>query len=620
MVGKNIYYDDYVAGYIGIKDIPYKYWDQNVIKYALFKEPLTYYIHLLINSYSGLTGMSVEECLAKIPNKYKTLLLYKQLLNFNSHKYRYLIPNDIYNKIRVRSMNSADLVANFKYIPETERTPFMYQVLSKVSFEDYLMYAVNYHDLPDIYRKKVMCLGMFYGDIDKYVREIPDEYKTIELGEFLANIDFNRWFPILPEHCKSSSMYEKFVEIDPVKNIDLVPKDKRTGKMYEMLFDYTLDTYLNKIPKEYITKEMWHRLIRINPSKYLHIAPSKYVDKDIAIYLLESNPRSLSIIPKKLLTKSFFIGLIKKNPKKYLSILPEKYYTDDVAMEIAKILENHYDKLLINANPKLNRMILKYNSTLINQFTPKAFHDIINEELIKMVDDGTDIIDIVNKYHVNTEAIMRVFKSLAKKDHNLYKSIKDYLNGDRVYQKYINIDADLRKLEEIILSIGNVSRHSFSINQKLQFAYLTKKYLTYSLEDIYAYNNSERNSEVSKTVNAFIEYVLDYTIYFDVIIGSTDLKLISTNNEWLINFNYIKYFNITDGVARSKYFYGIKNEELTTNIASTIINRLKMEEIPLNYLIVIVAFRKYFLGELDNYINELHSYDMVLKKTKRKKR
>lgn len=168
--------------------------------------------------------------------------------------------------------------------------------------------------------------------------------------------------------------------------------------------------------------------------------------------------------------------------------------------------------------------------------------------------------------------------------------------------------------------MGDVSRKSITTNQKLEFAYLSKKYLENSLEDIYAYNNSYYNKVVSLEVNSFIEYVLAYSLYVDAYSGMVDIKKITHNNEWLKDFNYIKFFDIRDNVAHSKHIYGEKQMELTPEIAREIIARLKIEEIPLNILIVNVAFRRYFKGELDLYIKELHGLDTIFDKPKRKKR
>lgn len=616
----SLYYRDYVAGYVGLGDIPYEYWDDDIRKYALFKSPYIYYEKMLEYTLQGVTGLSMNKFLKSIPKKYLTFIFCKKLMELTGTKYISYIPKEYREKIKVAMIDTNDLVANFKYIPEEKRTPLMYRELSRLSFDDYLMYVVDYNGVPDAYRTREMCLGLFYGNIDTYIREIPNEYKSVELGKMLVARNFRKYFPILPEHCRTKEMYEEFVTQDPVNNIDKVPKDKRTQKMYDMLFDYTLDTYLKKIPQEFITKEMYHRLVRIDPVKYLHMVPTKYLDQDIAIFLLDKDPKYLDSLPYNVLTEDFFVGLIKKNPQKYLKILPEKYYTDSVITKIGNILQGKNIEFRLNGRKKLNSLILKKYPFLITQFTVTVFHDIIKSELIKMVNDGTDISDIVNKYHIKVDNVMKVLKSMQKYDNPSYLKIENYLNGDRLYLKYVNIDADLRTLEDIIVSLGAVSRTKITTEQKIKFAYLCKKYLTYSLEDIYFYNVSNRNKEPSKIVSSFIEYVLDYSIYADTLYGTYDVKKITYNNEWLKDFNYDKFFGIRDNVAHSKHFYGPKENELTIEIADKILQRLKDEKIPFNILIVNMAFRKYFAGEFDDFISNLHCFDITETKTKRKKR
>lgn len=454
MVSNNIYYLDFKAGYISIKDIPYKYWDNDVVNYALWKDPHAYYECLLCYTLEGMTGLTVKKCLEAIPSKYKTEKLYKKLLEYDGSKYSSLVPLEMRDKIKLKSLKPEDLLANFKYIDEADRTPKMYKELSKISFDDYLMYVVNYNGIPDVYRTKSMCLGLFYGNVEKYVSEIPDEYKSVELGKLLVKIDFRKYFPKLPEDCRTSEMYEEYVAINPVAHIDKVPKEKRTQKMYEMLFDYTLDTYLDKIPKEFISKEMYHRLIRINPKKYLHITPEEYLDQTILVDIVETNLRYFNLLPVKLLTKDFYLLLIKRNPLKYLKYLPEEFYTDDVINEITKILMHNNFKLKINVNHKFNKLLLNNQPLLISQFTIPAIYDIIRNELALMANMNGDIVDISHKYHIKNEIIMNALNSLKKSDAELYRMIDSYLNSDRVYKKYKNISTDLKKLKKNSFIIG----------------------------------------------------------------------------------------------------------------------------------------------------------------------
>lgn len=567
MVGNNIYYNDYVLGYIGLSDIPYKYWDSSVESYALKKEPGIYYEKLLEYTINNETGMTIEECLKKIPKEFRTLRIYQKLLTLDYMRFYPLVPINMRSKIKLNPETVKDLISTFKFIPDEMRSPALYKELSKKSLDDYL----------------------------KYFSKVPVELRTVK-------------------------MYENLVELDPVNNIDMVPADKRSQKMYDMLFDYGLDIYIDKIPDEFITKKMYHRLIRINPSKYACMCPKEYFDCEMADYLLSSNIKYLDIIPNNFKDEKFYLELIKKDPIKYLKYLPNKYYTDEVIDSIGKILSGKTIKYRLNGGDKLNKKILNRFPSLIEMFTLPVMHGLIKEELAKMIKENGDISDIATKYNISNKTVLNVIYAIEKNDQVFYNNICNYLNSDVIAIRNQTIKDDLRKLEIIILSLGKVTRHTLTLENKLQIAYLTKKYLNYSLEEIYAFNNSSKNDIVSREVNIFIEYVLDYTLYADTYRGTIDVKKISYNNEWLKDFNIVKFFNIVNGNINSKYLYGSNEEELTIDIVNEIISRLKFEEIPLNLLILSVAFRKYFKGELDNYIKELHSFDSVFDEPKRKKR
>ena len=99
MVGNNIYFDDYKAGYVGLRDIPYKYWNQELISYALKREPAAYYEKLLEYSIAGVTGLDAFAIFKQIPDKYKTLNLYRMLSEQGDERYKCLIPLEILNKL-----------------------------------------------------------------------------------------------------------------------------------------------------------------------------------------------------------------------------------------------------------------------------------------------------------------------------------------------------------------------------------------------------------------------------------------------------------------------------------------------------------------------------------------
>ena len=619
----SIYHKDYLAGYMSISNIPYAYWDEDIVKRALSVEPYIYYEELLEHSHNGLTGVSVVKCVNKTPEKYRSLDFYKRLLKLDEVKYRDLVPPKILrHNVDAAKNETEKLIEKFELTPKPVRTPQMYQQLSKLSFDDYLLYVVDYKGIPEIYRTKENCLPLFYGNLDYYVAKIPDILKTTELAKMLLARDFQKWFFILPSHCKTTWMYEQFVQINPFVNLPQVPIEQRTQKMYDIFFEYTLDTHLDMIPKKFLTDAMWKKLIMLDDKKYFYDAPEECFDYELIVYLAKKNSYYLDVIPFDSISKDVFLELIRYDARKFLNYLPEKYYTSDVIKEISSIIDKKVDLSMwgFNINSRLNRLIIDYNPPLIKRFTESVFRDIIKMELLYMTSEGTSIEDIAQKYRVSADSILKAFNTLSITDKKAFAKISSYLSGENSPLLDDQMGTELSKLEKIIQAIGPAKRHTITTEQKVQFAYLTNRYLHVPLEKIFNYNNSSLNQEVSEIVNHFFENVLDHAVKYDQYNGAFDIRKITTNNEWYKKFSVSDFFKIKNGNQNIWYYYQNHDNEMTPDMANEIIARLQLEEIPLNYLIVAVAFRKYFLGELDNYINELHSYDMVLKKTKRKKR
>ena len=315
MVEKDVYFEDYKMGYISIGDIPYKYWNDNIVSYAIKKEPFVYYSVLLDYTIKGETEYSVDKCFELIPSKYLSIRIYKRLLEYDFIKYNKVVPKGYIEGIKFSEDKLKYILDNFKYIAEINRTPALYRKLSKYSFDDYLTYVVNYHDIPDEYRNKENCLAMFYSNIDKYVKEIPDSYKSIELCEMLAKKNFKKYFKIIPEEFRTVWMYEELVSIDPPKYIDEVPIQKRNQKMYDMYFEYTLDDSFEKIPKKFRSKRMYQKLIRMNAmyrENYIRMMPKEYFDNSFIVELARMDKKYLRMIPAKLIKKRIVSRINKK--------------------------------------------------------------------------------------------------------------------------------------------------------------------------------------------------------------------------------------------------------------------------------------------------------------------
>lgn len=611
------YHKDYVYGYIHISDIPYKYWNAEIIDLALKKEPIRYYETLLSLSINKEINMTPQEVLKSIPKKYCTDKIYKKLLNYDYQKYCSIVPKAYLPHIVVDERYGNVLMANFKDIPEQQRTPAMYKALSRISFEDYLMYIVNYHDIPERYLDKKTCVRMFYENIDKYIKEIPFQYRSQELCDMLVKRNFQKYFMYVPEECRTSKMYEQFVELNPVKNITIVPKEKRTQAMYDNIFECGMDNYIKLIPEKFRTKKMYQRLIKINPTKYVGLMPIKYFDVNLAVELAIANVDNFELIPREVKNEEFYLKLIKENPSKYFKFLPEEYYTDETITKIGNILLKYKGNGRISDDLPINESIIDKFPGLLGRFSDKIVLKIIKKELCEIIANNQSIDTIITKYGITNRTIINILSQIKKEDIETYQEISKRIEEHKT-QEYIDVHDDIDRLDIIITALGPTTRRKLTSEKKQQIAYLIKKYICVPLEVIYTYNNSYMQDKPNEKVNKFIEYVLEYSLLIDRYEGLSETRKITFDNPWLKDFDFNKHFNIVDGKATSTYKYGDK--ELTPELANNILIKLASEDIPLNILIVNTAFRYYFKGELDTYIDKLHEYDKIFIEPKRRKR
>lgn len=613
----NTYYKDYVAGYISITKIPYKSWTKEIVEYALRKEPYNYYENLIKASIDGETPMTPYDTLMTIPRTYQTFQIFKRLLDYDYKNFFLLIPNAYLGKIKIEKNMSSLFIKKFQSIPENERTPELYKTLSKISLEDYIMQVINFYDIPKEYLTKKKCMDMFYANTEKYVYEIPEIYKSQELCDLLVRIDFEKYFKCVPEACRTPKMYEELVRRDPIKNIKEVPSEKQTQAMYDLIFDYGIDHYINLIPKKFLSKKMYHRLIRINQNKYLPLMPEEYYDTDIAVELVVASTSNLNTIPAKVKNIDFYLRLIKKDPTKYLKYLPNKFFNDEVIAKIGSILEKRKDTHKLCEELPINKMIIDKFPGLLGQFSDKIIMKVIKEELCDIIANNLSINTVIDKYGLSNKTIINILAKIKEKDIKTYKKVNEKIEEHNA-SEYTNIQDDMLKLETIILSLGKVSRRRLTSEKKQEIAYLIRKYVHTPLEVVYTYNNSYLKENKNETINDFIEYVLEYSMIIDRYEGLAEARKITYENPWLKDFNFDKFFNIVNGIPTSTYKYGAEAKELTVNIAKEIINYLISEGIPLNTLIVSIAFRRYFKGELEDYIKELHSFDNIFTESKKR--
>ena len=585
----NVYYNDYLNNYITLRDIPYLFWTHDIVELALKREPINYYELLIDASIHGKTTDDPLKCLERIPMQYRSTRIYKKL--FEAH-----------------------IITDLKKIPKILRTPSMYKSLSKRNFNEYLVSVVE-EFFPN---SRELTAEEIISNIDLYINRIPNEYKSVELCEMLINKDFQKYFKVIPEECRTTWMYEEYVKLNP-QYIENVPVEKRNEKMYSYLFDTGFDNYFDMIPEKYRTKEMYHKLLHINHTAYFPRTPIEYLDEDICAYLIGLNVTYLDLIPEGKKTEGLYLNLIKKDAIRFLKYIPSKYFNDEFITKVANIIALRQGNRKFVEELEINDLLIKNNPKLLKHFSSKIINRVIKDELCNLIISNGDITDLKEKYGLSNKSIISVLNDIKENDINLHNNIQDYLNTSSK-RKNNTIRTDINNLEKIIKSFNKLSRHKLTTDDKIKLGYLIGKYIKTPLEIIYSYNNSYSRVDANDTVNNFIEYVLDYSVIIDKYEGISNAMKITYNNGWLKQFDFNEFFNIKDGRATSVYKYGLKEEVLTFDIAHDIINRLVAEEIPLNYLVVTVAFRRYYKGELDQYIKELHEYDNVIIKTKRKER
>lgn len=622
MTQKGIFYNDYKNGYISIKDIEYKHWTKDIRALAIMKDPYAYYEILLKYTMDGITEYTVDECLGLIPGKYRTIKIYKMLLEYDFIKYNKIVPRGYIDIIKFDDKKQKAIFDNFKYISESNRTPALYRQLSKYSFEDYLTYVVNYRDIPDEYRNKQTCVALFYGNIDYYVSQIPDEYKSVELCEMLVKKDFNKYFKIVPEDCRTIAMYEEYVSLDPAYHINKVPETKRSQKMYDMYFDYTLDNGFENIPKLYRSKRMYHRLIMMDtPYRELYIKtmPKEYIDNRIAIFLLKKDFKFFKMLPNDIKNEQLYLDLFEEDINKYLGLLPKKYYTDEMIEAICNKLKGLDEIKKITIDTPVIDLIISKHPELLSKFSDKIIKRMIEHELYGIINNDDSITTIKNKYHINDFVLKSVLKLIKNENIETYDVLNRVINEEK-REYYDKVNQNIEIMDTIITSLGPVTRRTLTADKKIKFVYLTNKYLDFSLEELYSLNYNNEAINYNRKFNSFMENVLDYGAY--AVRNNILVKIygISFNNPWLKKFDFNKFFDIRDGKAHSVYKYGKDEKELTLDIANNILAILNEAEIPLNSLIVNLAFRNYFKGTLEDYIKELHSYDLIFNDVKIKKK
>ena len=187
---------------------------------------------------------------------------------------------------------------------------------------------------------------------------------------------------------------------------------------------------------------------------------------------------------------------------------------------------------------------------------------------------------------------------------------KDMLKQAEKISNNTKMEEDISKIEKIVESLGEISIYGLSNEQKIQFTYSISK-LNYQARTIFNYINANKLSEQFPLFMQFCTSILKYSYLSEEIKNSkSKYKQPIPKDSWL------KPFKI-----ETKFYYGANNElvrcyynnksgvavEITLKVAQEILDILTKNSIPTAYCIVQEAFKKYALGELDKFIEDINS-------------
>jgi len=553
---------------------------------------------------------------------------------------------------------------NFKYIPFQNRTLRMYEILASLTVDYNFLFQI-----PVQYRTQRI-YEIFYNLNSKEVFIlIPDNFKTQKMCTEMLEIDFEKYFPYVPECFYTQEMCDRYFALNPVNNIGKIPVFFRTQDMMIKIFNiepelllqiefsngidaqkmynkiFYLDPFkaFDVIPYKFKTAKMCKILYSLDAIKAFLIIPIEFITEDMSIDVMNKAKTScqfnkiLCKIPSEYKKQRFYETLFDRNAGKYFTSIPLEYRTRSMYITMLNIdlkkysleipiefcdnealsivvsgLKKYVDEgITIESTSEVIMTAIKMYPSLFKVLDEEIQDNVIFNELYLTVSSGGTRNSVARKYNLTPEHVSLILERFKDKNVEMYSFIKAKLEENKVVY-FSNMLQDISNLGNIIVSLGPIDINlGLTKEQKIKFAYLFVKHIHYPLSEIYSFDYKKYNAEYADIINSFFRFVLKYDALFSNFTSLADKSVIKLNNSWLYKYDRIKFFRYKNGMATSHYTYGVDREKLTPKIEQYIIGKLKENNIPLNNMIVQVAFYEYFRGTLDEFILRFCEYDKI---------
>ena len=604
-------HDEYVEGVIKFRDIPQEKISRDILLKAAVDEPrefLNFIIDLCKKDRYGLRkfGLSIELALDLVSDTYITTDICLRLFETNPYEMRFLIPRKFLTQEicaeyfeKCRSGYTVHLC-----IPEEFRTREMWKELISDP-----RYRCLFSHIPIELLDQEMCDVCFNEYPLLVFKYIPVQFRTKKMYEDLVNIiAFHETGGIdllekIPVEFWNQKVCDVYFYRYPLKGLKNIPVQFRTKKMYEYL----------------VIKVAFHGMEYIN---LLEEIPAEFWDQEICDELFFEDYNCFKYIPEKFRTKEMYIEVLRNNISEYINFVALKINDPEIlgvaVFELRRLIK---EKKTVNMDISLWFELVKLYPDLNRVLSRETKTELINRELYLLIDNSGSIESIAKRYEVSVSTVSKRLEEIKDTDIDAYTKIKKVLekNADLYMMSMLS---DIDNLGKIILSLGNLKVNSLSLEQKVKFAYLYYKYIYNPLDEIYIYNKRygkdksvvDKQGIIDRTrmIDGFFKRFLKFNYIYNDNLSLEDIpegKTILFNNSWVRKYKREKFFAIKDGRATMERRYGKDSKLLTLDIEEYIIDELKNFGIPLNDCVVQCAFREYFNGNLDEYINNLLSYD-----------
>lgn len=514
-------------------------------------------------------------------------------------------------------------------------------VISKVpeKYKDeefYKMYVATksnpiFDAIPMEYRTRDVC-QIFASRMPRQIYKLPPEFVTSEM--WIEYLEKGGSFKNIPSSALTQDFYKKYMSIGgsiknvPTKYVDTEDIEnylRNGGKEFpyivenfykkfnqniaNIVFDYMINSkltiLLDSIPIEFINESMVNKYIE--SGKSLSGVPLSFITQELCNKYI-SLGGNLVNVPSEFITQELCDTYINMGGKG-IDKIPLEYRTQEL-----------YDKYLeLGGNP--SNVPLKYKDEPKKEPARKLIDleevERFKEYLLITETDNITKEDAMLKLDLSAHSIDKLLEYLSEKEPELYEKTK-HVFAENQRKFYFSSIGQLKLLEKI-LNVMNYE-HELTKEQKIYFSYLYGK-IENSISLVKLYQVQEGKDEFPK-FNNFCkkELGLQYVKTKDSgeILTDKERFLSKNSTNWLNNFDVNKRMNEKNSKA-VKYMYLTKDDEqieITPDIATSIVNKLKENGISNKVCIVEEAFKKYANEELDKFINDLISGEYLLNNKK----